>query len=200
MQAIREQDDPAFFRFVSDGNLLRQYDFLRATVEIALKNPDKAISHDVVRQLNNHAVVFLCETPGMYRKQPIYINNSSHRPPPHEQVDGLMDECLLYLAESWKRCSATHLAAYALWRLNWIHPFVEGNGRTARATSYLVLCAKHKMWLPGSNIIPKQIRENRDPYYAALRMADQRFEKDGTIDVSALESYLDQLLTNQLAS
>ncbi|MEX1365172.1 MAG: Fic family protein [Nannocystaceae bacterium] len=25
---------------------------------------------------------------------------------------------------------------YTLWRLNWIHPFVEGNGRTARAACY----------------------------------------------------------------
>jgi hypothetical protein len=30
----------------------------------------------------------------------------------------------------------TELAAYGLWRLNWIHPFVEGNGRTARAVCY----------------------------------------------------------------
>ncbi|MBL8221394.1 MAG: Fic family protein, partial [Bryobacterales bacterium] len=28
-----------------------------------------------------------------------------------------------------------------MWRLNWIHPFFGGNGRTARSASYLVLCA-----------------------------------------------------------
>jgi Fic family protein len=37
-------------------------------------------------------------------------------------------------------CSAIWRAAYALCRLNWIHPFAGGNGRTARAFSYLIIC------------------------------------------------------------
>jgi|SRR5882672_5457551 len=196
--AIKEKDDPVFFRFITDGNLLRQYDFLKSCVDIALKDRAYVLSDDVIRQLNNHAVVSLCDSPGMYRTIQVNIANSPHVPPEWEKVNGLMDECLLYLTTGWEKHSAIHLAAYALWRLCWIHPFVEGNGRTARATSYLVLCVKHGMWLPGTNTIPKQIRHDRTPYYAALRDADDRYKHGGAIDISALETYMEQLLTKQL--
>jgi hypothetical protein len=36
-----------------------------------------------------------------------------------------------------------------MWRTNWVHPFDDGNGRTARAASYLVLCVKLGYRLPG---------------------------------------------------
>lgn len=199
MQVIKEENDPAFFRFVTDGNLLRQYDFLRSHVEVALRQPGYVVSHDIVRQLNNYAVVQISETPGKYREKPIYIKNSHHVPPEHGKVSSLMDDCLQYIARNWKSHSAVHLAAYSLWRLNWIHPFVEGNGRTARATCYLVLCVKHGLWLPGGNTIPKQIRDDRTPYYAALREADRAHDpRDGRCDVSRLEGYLEMLLTKQL--
>jgi len=59
-----------------------------------------------------------------------------------------------------------------MWRINWIHPFFGGNGRTARALSYLVLCAKLGFRLPGNKTIPDFIVESREPYYTALRKAD----------------------------
>ncbi|HET9282483.1 MAG TPA: Fic family protein [Candidatus Angelobacter sp.] len=54
------------------------------------------------------------------------------------------------------RKSAIHLAAYVIWRLNWIHPFADGNGRTSRALSYLVLCTRLGERLPGTVTIPDQ--------------------------------------------
>src|SRR5262249_41658966 len=132
--------------------------------------------------------------------QPIWIKNSPHRPPDWEQVPELMDAFLRYLNEKWTSASATHLAAYALWRINWIHPFVEGNGRTARAICYFILCVKHGLWLPGAPTIPKQIRANLSPYYAALRECDKGNDERGRIDLSTLEAYIDELLTKQLSS
>jgi Fic family protein len=199
MPVVSATEKPDLFRFITDTNLVRQYDFLKASVMIALEHPEQPIGHEVVRQLNYHAVVNLCETPGLYRKCPVFINNTAHKPPPHADVEKLMDACLIYLGDHWKVKSATHLAAYALWRLNWIHPFVEGNGRSARATCHLIMCAKHGMWLPGSKTIPMQIRENRTPYYEALRAADEAYENGGKIDLSKLEVYLDELLTKQLS-
>src|ERR1039458_10228474 len=66
----------------------------------------------------------------------------------------------------------TTLAAYALWRLNFIHPFIEGNGRTARAACYYLICMKAGKLLGGRKTVPERIRENRDPYYAGLHAAD----------------------------
>lgn len=90
------------------------------------------------------------------------------------------------------------MAAYALWRLNWIHPFVEGNGRTARAACYYLICLQTGRLLPGTKIVPERIRENREPYYAALHTADVAWE-DGRIDVNDLATYLANLLKAQLA-
>lgn len=94
---------------------------------------------------------------------------------------------------------ALHLCAYVMWRLNWIHPFTDGNGRTSRALAYYVLCGKLGYLLPGSETVPEQIAADRAPYYQALEQADARF-REGVIDLSALEALLDKCLATQLLS
>ena len=81
--------------------------------------------------------------------------------------------------------------------MNWIHPFADGNGRTSRILSYLVLCGRLGQSLPGTHTIPEQISENKDPYYQALEEADRHFKK-GTINVSSMENLLEKYLANQL--
>jgi Fic family protein len=83
-----------------------------------------------------------------------------------------------------------------MWRLNWIHPFAGGNGRTSRAVSYLVLCAKLGYRIPGTKTIPDQIVDCRAPYYEAL---DAALEK-GSIDVRGMEALLTNMLAVQLSS
>jgi len=82
--------------------------------------------------------------------------------------------------------------------MNWIHPFVEGNGRTARAACYYLICMRYGALLPGTKIVPERIRENREPYYGALKEADKHWA-NGHFDVSALADFLQQLLKAQLA-
>lgn len=86
-----------------------------------------------------------------------------------------------------------------MWRLNWIHPFSDGNGRTSRAVSYLVLSLKVGYRLPGTPTIPEQIMENREPYHDALERADEAAARD-MIDVSALELMIESMLAKQLLS
>jgi Fic family protein len=81
--------------------------------------------------------------------------------------------------------------------MNWIHPFADGNGRTARAISYVVLSVKLDSLLPGTPTIPEQIASNKDPYYRALEEADRAWAQN-KIDVSALESLLGDMLAQQL--
>jgi Fic family protein len=102
-----------------------------------------------------------------------------------------------YVNENWDDKSAVHLAAYVMWRLNWIHRFADGNGRTSRAASYLVLCVKSGYLLPGDKTIPEQITDNRQPYYDALEAADETFVK-GTLDLTAMEDLLSAALATQL--
>lgn len=109
-----------------------------------------------------------------------------------------MDRSITTVQENWFDLTLTELAAYGLWRLNWIHPFVDGNGRTARAACYFLVCASAESFLPGRKILPERIRESRENYMAALRAADEAWER-GVLDFSQMEEYIAQLLGEQLS-
>lgn len=115
------------------------------------------------------------------------------------RVPELIEELCDYVNDNWVSKTAIHLAAYVLWRLNWVHPFADGNGRTSRIPSYVVLCLHLGYRLPGTNTIPDQIAKNKAPYYKALTAADQAY-KDGRIDVSELEELIAARLAAQLLS
>ena len=135
--------------------------------------------------------------PGVFRPGPMSISSSQHRPPPASEVPGLVEELCDYVNRHWSDRSALHLSAYVLWRTNWIHPFADGNGRTARIISYLVLCAHTRTELPGLPTIPEQIAHEKRPYYQALEDADRRF-RSGVVDVSSLEKLVEVYLARQL--
>jgi Fic family protein len=108
-----------------------------------------------------------------------------------------MDRFISNVHENWYIWTPTELAAYGLWRLNWIHPFVEGNGRTARAVSYYLLCVRSGTLLPGRKTLPERIKENREGYEYSLRVADEAWD-DGDLDFTAVEAYLAPLVQAQL--
>ena len=113
-----------------------------------------------------------------------------------EEVEALCD----YVNDNWQEKDGLHLSAYVLWRTNWIHPFADGNGRAARALSYIVLCTKVDGLLPGAPTIPDQIADDKQPYYAALEVADEVWKESGLVDVSAMETLLRGMLAKQLVS
>jgi Fic family protein len=135
---------------------------------------------------------------GTFRNTPVTIGGSRHQPPGAAFVSEEVEHLCDYVNENWCR-PAIHLASYVLWKLNWIHPFSDGNGRTARAVSYVVLSIKLDGLLPGEPTIPDQIAADKSPYYDALEKADEAFEA-GMINVSALENLLDGMLATQLVS
>ena len=130
----------------------------------------------------------------------VQITESDHKPPLWQDVGPLMDAFMMHLQTIYAAADPLDLAAYALWRLNWIHPFSQGNGRTARAYSYFLLCHKLKLWLPGQKIIPEQIRARRPEYCTLLNQSDKAIKGDGTTDLNGLVTYLAQLLQIQLGS
>ncbi|CAE6714580.1 hypothetical protein R69888_01311 [Paraburkholderia haematera] len=102
-----------------------------------------------------------------------------------------MDDFVNQVNRNWETMDAVVLAAWVLWRLNWIHPFINGNGRTARAACYFVLCVKAGLWLPGSVILPELIRRERARYEQGLQAADAG-------DMAPLHALLSDLLSEQL--
>lgn len=177
--------------------MLRQYDLLTNCIEIGLRKGIEAFDKYTLWALNHAAVTNIAQFGGRYREQPIYVGK--HIPPHFDKVPTFMDQFLSVVHENWTiNEHPTTLAAYALWRMNWIHPFVEGNGRTARAACYYLICMRYGALLPGTKIVPERIRENREPYYEALKDADRHWA-NGHFDVSVLADYLQQLLKAQLA-
>lgn len=104
-----------------------------------------------------------------------------------------------YINNNWHEKSPFHLAAYVMWRINWIHPFAEGNGRTSRIVSYIILSTSLGYELPGSPSIPQQIQNDRTNYFKALEESDGAFLEE-KIDVTAMEETLKNMLANQLLS
>lgn len=178
-------------------NGLRQYDFLRSIVEISVELERPFISQHLLKALNFHAITCLHAYAGEYR--PCEVKVGTHTPPENYRVQALMEDFINDVNRNWEKADPVALAAYVLWRLNFIHPFINGNGRTARAACYFVLCLHLGRWLPGTTILPELIRSNRDEYIEALRGVDASV-KAGGLDLSTLHLLLSRLLDEQLQS
>lgn len=134
---------------------------------------------------------------GNFRPASVAISGSSHKPVEAHLVPELIEELCDYVNTQWNDKPAVHLASYIMWRLNWIHPFSDGNGRTSRMVSYLVLSVKLGMLLPGQNTIPDQIVDNRKPYFDALEDADQT-AAEGNLNLTKMEDLIEGMLAKQL--
>ena len=179
-------------------NVLRQFQTVIEMVESFL-DPDRQPfrfrpSH--LLQLHRAALNGISSYAGNFRPSDIEIGGSRHKPPPAHLVPEKVEELCDYVNEQWGK-SPLHLAAYVMWKLNWIHPFTDGNGRTSRAASYLILCMKLGYVLPGKRTIPDQIAENKTPYYKALEAADTAWA-GGKIDLTDMKHLLNAMLAEQL--
>ena len=192
---VTEKQNPDLYRAILERNLSRQYDLLTNFIEIGIIEGPTAIDKYMLWALNHTAVAGISQFGGRFREEPIYVGN--HIPPHFLNVPDLMDRFISFIHENWDNLSPAQLAGYGLWRLNWIHPFIEGNGRTARAVCYYLLCVKYGTLLPGKKIVPERIRENREPYVLALREIDRIWDQ-GNLNLAPIEAYLAGLLQAQL--
>ncbi|MBI5046656.1 Fic family protein [Candidatus Micrarchaeota archaeon] len=102
---------------------------------------------------------------GFYRPMQVYITQSTHRPPPFKEVPELMKRVLKELNSKEKGRKAVESATRLHHLFVWIHPFVDGNGRTARLLTNLRLM---RATFPPI-ILEKKIRMT---YYRALETGD----------------------------
>lgn len=116
--------------------------------------------------------------PGAYRTQDVTVGH--YLPPAHEHLDYLMR---LYDQQYASRVQPEARQLIAIFcahhRAAWIHPFLDGNGRSVRLQTHAALHAMgltHGLWSPMRGMARQQ-----DAYYAALRSADspRRGDTDG---------------------
>jgi len=100
---------------------------------------------------------------GRYRDVPVMISGSEHVPPQPYQVDKMMEDYFLHYANHKNSLHPIILAAEMHERLASIHPFIDGNGRTARLVMNLILLQHGYTvaYLKGDY-------DSRMQYYAAL--------------------------------
>lgn len=178
-------------------NGVRQFKAAIEIIRSALERPDSPfkLTQSLILDLHEKVLAGIHQLAGTYRNSPVTIGQSNHQPPRHSEVA----EMCQYVNEHWYDRNAVHLAAYVLWRMNWIHPFADGNGRTACVVSYVVLSAKLHSVLPGAPAIPDLIAADKAPYYKHLEEADESW-RFGKIALSGMESMLEQMLAEQLLS
>ncbi len=180
---------------ISNGE--RQHGFLNSVILAALSLNKTFLSQDVLRALNFQAIGCLHINAGTYRPCPVSVG--THIPPEHYRVPALMDDFVNEVNRNWESQDAVVLSSYVLWRLNYIHPFINGNGRTARTAAYFVLCLKAGGLIKGSPILPELLAQNRPAYVAALQAVDSSLPS-GVLKLDPLHALMSGLIQQQIAS
>lgn len=192
--------DPVAIAEKEAENAVRQFDAVLDLIdEVARDGRTFRLRPSTILSLHKFALEGLSRYAGTWRPSGVEIGKSKHEPPHESLVPSLIEEMCDWVSDHWSETSALELCSYVMWRLNWIHPFLDGNGRTSRAVSYLALCSRLGDRLPGRLTIPEQIAADKEPYYAALEAADEAWER-GELDFGAMKSLLETYLARQLSS
>jgi Fic family protein len=112
--------------------------------------------------------------PGALRQRGVKVG--AHIPPDPAAVPGFLEEWRRGYSHSRAGENALIALMAAHHRLTWIHPFIDGNGRTARLHTHLGLCAlglTQGIWSPMRGLAREQ-----KSYYAHLMEADKGRQSD----------------------
>ena len=194
-ELIGTENHPVYQRLTVE-NLGRQYDFFNSIVRASLELGQPMLSNEVIKAFNYHALACLHAGAGEFRTCHVEVGEHKNPPMPHV-VPAMMQMFTNLVNRVWTEWDPVALATFVLWRINNIHPFVNGNGRTARLSAYFVLCLKSGGLLPGDKLLPERLREVRDEHIVALQHAHQS-SAAGTVDLAPLHAIVSRLVDEQL--
>jgi Fic family protein len=124
------------------------------------------LTEEVILQLHKLIMSNITEDAGHYRTTGVKITGATFMPPPSSQVKPRIDELLKWLRKNPDELTPIELAAVFHHRFVQIHPFSEGNGRTARLLMNALLM---KAGYPFIATVPKL---DRQKYLKTLAEAD----------------------------
>jgi len=155
--------------------------------------------------LHHAGTLFLLAHPGAYRNHDVQVYGKpgeiSFTPMSWQFVEGAMKRFFRDLYAIWQTGDALEASAYALWGINYIHPFRNGNGRTARAFSYACLSLRIGAELPGSITLMQMMTEqpHSSRYKSLLTEIDKTY-LSGSLNLQPIKDFLLELLNLQIAS
>jgi Fic family protein len=151
--------------------------------------------------LNAHKLLLqkLILNPGKYRNQSVGIVKDSkveHIAPPFENVPYLMKDLFEYLKDKSELTLIKSCVFH--YEMEFIHPFLDGNGRMGRLWQTLILIQDYPIFefLPFETLIAK----NQEEYYKALAKADKEGKSTKFIEymLKIIDQSLSELLKNSV--
>lgn len=145
-------------------NALKVYD------ELSLMDP---FSHKDFLKTHKMLMNGLVELPGKFRNREIGIvhgDNVAHIAPPAKKLTYLMQDLFRYLKDSEEPMLIKSCVFF--YETEFIHPFLDGNGRMGRLWCTLLLSRINSLFM----YIPLELYllESRNEYYKALAMSDSK--------------------------
>lgn len=143
------------------------YEALEFIAELVEHGKLHKLSETLIRQI--HQIISKeidNQWSGRYRDGNVIITGADHRPPEAIEIPARMKDLFHWLKENKPKLHIIELAAILHHKLVFIHPFFDGNGRTARLAMNLLLM---------QNGYPLMIilKNDRRKYYRALAQADK---------------------------
>lgn len=139
----------------------------------------------------------LVEHPGKYRTKGVGIvkgANVEHIAPPYANLKYLMNDLFKYLKDESELTLIKSCVFH--YEIEFIHPFMDGNGRMGRLWQTLILLGEYPLFefLPFETLISK----NQNDYYKALSAADKEGKSTKFIKfmLNIIDQSFDELLEN----
>jgi len=167
----------------------------------AIKVYEKLDKYDFLSEksfLKAHQVLMtgLISDAGKYRKQGVGIVKGTkleHVAPPYKNVPYLMKDLFKYLKDSDELTLIRSCVFH--YEMEFIHPFLDGNGRMGRLWQTLILMSEYPIFefLPFETLISKTQKE----YYKSLAMSDKLGKSTSFIEymLRVIDQSLESILT-----
>lgn len=135
--------------------------------------------------------------PGKIRTESVVVG--SYRAAPGEDCEYLLDRLVDWLNGSTFVHADPEIqfaltlakAVYAHLYLAWIHPFGDGNGRTARLLEFIILASCGLVPVPAAHLLSNHYNLTRDRYYRELALASKPGRSTLCFLTYAIEGFID---------
>ena len=141
-----------------------------SVLKYILRAPSKGKQLEDLKKAQGIITFGIEKDSGMFRNHPEGVFDGDKQiflAPPAHMVTTLMENLFKWMNEAKERINPLILSSIFHYEFVFIHPFSDGNGRTARLWQTALLSD----WKPLFKYIPIEsiIRENQDKYYSAIR-------------------------------
>jgi len=143
------------------------HEALEFVYELAQPQKRPTLSESLI--CNIHSLVMQktdAEWAGRYRNAAVFIGGADHQPPDASVVPAKMVDLIKWFKKNQVKLHPIELAALIHHQIVYIHPFFDGNGRTARLVMNILLMREG---YPLAIIL----KNDRPRYYRALGQADE---------------------------